>query len=137
VTGKALVSWDQVKAPKKPDGPKERFDKLRNEPLRGFVRGQPCILAGVVDRYGKKHVCKGPVVCCHLKTKGSKGGDDGNTFPGCDGIEGCHAQQEGRTKQFEYRWVHPKGGLSQKLKALCRKITAAFYRDYPRTLARA
>lgn len=122
------VPYDEVKAPKKPEGAKERFEKLRNEPLRAHVRSLRCILAGVVDRNGTRHVCVGPVVCCHRKTKGSAGGDDDNVFPGCGGIGGAHDQQEGKTKQFEYQWVHPKGGLLHKLKVLCRKITSEFYR---------
>lgn len=123
------IPYDELKAPKKPEGPKERFEKLKKEPLRDYVRSLPCILAGLVDRNGKPHVCKGPVVCCHLKTKGSAGGDDDNVFPGCSGIDSAHDQQEGKTRVFEYRWVHGKGGLPHKLKVLCRKITSAFYRS--------
>lgn len=118
--GKPLVSYADAHAVKKPVGPKERFEKLKNEPLRVFIRTQLCILAGLVDRHGIKHICVGAVVCCHLKTKNSKGGDDDNVFPGCGGINGCHQEQEGHTKEFEYKW-------QLRLKPICRKLTAAFY----------
>ncbi len=127
IFGKPLVPYHETHKAKKPEGPRERFEKLRNEPLRVFIRLLPCILAGMVDRFGVPHVCAGQVVACHLKTKGSKGGDDDNLFPGCSGINGCHAEQEGQTKEFEYKWCHPNGGLPTKLKAICKKLTARFY----------
>lgn len=99
-----------------------------NEPLRAFVRSLDCILKGLVNADGLPHRCAGPVVCCHLKTQGSGAADDNNVWPGCSGIGGAHAQQEGRTKQFEMFWP-------VRLKAICKRVTAKFYREYPKQKA--
>lgn len=126
---KALQSYEDVKAPRKPKTPTRvkainaktgghRFPENVCEPLRAFLRGLPCILFGRVDRDGTPHVCKGRIVVCHNKTKGSSGPDLGNTFPGCEW--GAHQDQEGHTKEFEYQW-------KLRLKIECRRYTSLFY----------
>lgn len=130
---KAVLPYAEVKAPPEPRPRvpvKERNAKRGghrlpnnvNEPLRVYVRGLPCILSGLVDRNGLVHECTGRVVCCHSPTRGSGTPDDNHVFPGCDGIGGAHAQQEGRTKEFEYRW-------RLRLRPLMRRITSAFHRQ--------
>jgi hypothetical protein len=126
---KPLLTHAEVHAPKPPKprlGVKKinakrhghRFPKNVNQPLRVSVAGLPCILDGAVDRDGIRHVCHwGGVMVCHYKTRGSGGPDDDNVFPGCLWV---HNEQEGRTKEFEYGW-------QIRLKAFCRKVTAAFY----------
>jgi len=130
---RAAIPYDVVKAPPKPKSRERvkavnvargghRFPHLVFEPLRAFTRGLPCILAGAMDRNGVRHVCRGPVVCCHRKARGAAGPDWENTFPGCAG--GVHQEQEGHTRDFEYRW-------RLRLQVVCRKVTALFLREYP------
>lgn len=107
-----------------------RFPHLVNEPLRKYVRGLPCVIAGLTDGNGYAHKCammdgRPLIVVAHLKTRGAGGADDENCFPAC---AWAHFSQEGRTKEFEARW-----GI--KLAAICRRVTARFYREYPRTKA--
>lgn len=110
---KPLVSWADVKAPKKPDGPKERFEALRNEPLRVYVRSLPCLL--------RTELCRGATEPCHVRSKGAAGGDDDNLVPLCQ----AHHEQQHRLgiRTFEYRYRHL---LHWKLKPIARKITSAW-----------
>ncbi len=133
MTGKPLRSYAEIKEPRPPKPRSEvrkvnrsrgghRFPNVVCEPLREFVRGLPCLLAGQRDRNGIRHVCRGPVACCHLKARGAAGPDFDNVFPGCQW--GAHQDQEGHTREFEWTWrVH--------LKPICRKVTSLFLRAYP------
>jgi hypothetical protein len=60
-----------------------------------WIRLQPCILSGKAG-----HHCYGPIAACHVKTRGSGGGDD-QVFPGC---VIAHDGQEGKKKHFEMTW---------------------------------
>lgn len=126
---KRLVGYAEAREKKpraKPKGVKKinakrgghRFPDNVCEPLRVFLRGLPCILVGRVNRDGEPHKCNGPVVVCHLKTRGSGGPDLENTFPGCQW--GAHQEQEGSTREFQYHWT-------LRLKIECRRYTSLFY----------
>lgn len=95
-----------------------RFPEHVNQPLRDFVRTLPCILTGLVSSEGHAHRCYGDIMVCHLKTRGSGAPDDENVFPGC---LTAHTAQEGRTKQFEMTWP-------VRVKGVCRRVTATFYK---------
>lgn len=56
----------------------KRFAGLRDEAFREYVRGLPCVLIG-----RQRHVCDGPVECCHVRTRAAAGSDRGNCFPCC------------------------------------------------------
>lgn len=113
MSGKPLISWAEKSAPKepKPRTPVKkinaqrqghRFPKNVNQPLRVFIAGLGCLLDGAVDRNGIAHRCHwGGVTVCHYPTRGSGTPDDDHVFPGC---LNAHNEQEGRTKEFEYRW---------------------------------
>lgn len=126
---KRLVGYDEARARSKPTEKKRvakvntkrdghRFPENVCGPLRVFLRGLPCILTGRANRDGELHRCNGPVVVCHLKTRGSGAPDLENCFPGC--MYGAHADQEGNTKEFEYTWT-------LRLKIECRRYTSLFY----------
>jgi hypothetical protein len=88
-----------------------------DEPYLEWIRVQTCILKG---RAG--HSCYGPIAPCHVKTRGSGGGDE-QVFPGC---ATAHAEQEGKTRQFEAKWQ------------ISLKERAAWYRaKYERTASQA
>lgn len=133
--GKPLIGYaDKGAKPRPKPTPVVKVNKERgghrapenvNEPLRAFVRTLPCILAGLVNADGIAHRCSGPVVCCHGVTWAHSLTDENNVFPGCGGIGGAHAQQEGRTKEFEMHWP-------VRVKPVCRRVTARFYREYPK-----
>lgn len=123
---RAARTAKQVKRGVKKVSKGHRFPDLVNEPLRKFVRGLPCVLTGLTDGAGIVHKCRYPMgigtsYVAHLKTRGSGGGDDDNVFPAC---WWAHWKQEGNTKRFEAEW-----GI--KLAAICRKVTAKFYKEYP------
>ena len=135
---KPLLGYESVKAPKPPKprvGVKKinahraghRFPKSVNEPLRAFTRTFPCVIADRLSRVtGVVHRCRTDVVCCHHKTQGSGGPDENNTFPGC---WDAHRMQEGRSKEFEWEF-------DVRLKPVCRRITTAFWREYPQLRSR-
>jgi hypothetical protein len=64
-----------------------------DESYLAWIRTLPCILKG-------RHECWGSTQACHVKTRGSGGGDE-QVFPGC---ATAHAEQEGRTAAFESTW---------------------------------
>jgi hypothetical protein len=76
-----------------------------DEDYLAWIRLQRCVLAG-------RHLCWGPIAACHIKTRGSGGGDD-QVFAGCIT---AHAEQEGHTKEFEERWNIDLGSLAAKLR---------------------
>lgn len=71
-----------LKARKNAEGkPRERFEGLRDEPFREWIRNQPCILAG---REG--HRCwsvSKRSEACHVESKARGAGDAGNLLPMC------------------------------------------------------
>lgn len=89
-----------------------------NEPLRAWIRQQPCLLTGLVNASGDTHRCVGPVQACHVKPWGSSLTDEENLVPLC---YGAHLQQEGKTKQFEMAWP-------VRLARPARKFCALFYK---------
>ena len=100
-----------------------RFPDGVNEPLRTFVRELPCAIHGLNHpSAGLAHLCWGEVVCAHIKTRGSGAPDDDNVVPLC---LKAHVLQEGNTARFEASY-----GI--RLKPIARRITARFYREYPR-----
>ena len=66
---------------RKADPKKRRFADKRDMAYQGWVRQQPCVLAG--NPVG--HLCLGEVQCCHFKSRGAGGEDRGNCFPCCAG----------------------------------------------------
>lgn len=112
---KPLKSYADVKQIKKPKGPKERFEELKDEKLRGYVRGLPCALQGQQRR--DFYRCSGLVQVAHVKSKGAAGGDWDNVIPLCE----FHHMDQHRVgiKSFEYHY-------NLRLKPLARKVTAAY-----------
>jgi hypothetical protein len=90
-----------------------------NEPLRAWIRQQPCLLTGLDNVDGVRHTCLGPIQCCHVKPWGSSLTDESNVIPLCGK---AHAQQEGKTRQFESTWP-------VRLAMAARKYSAKFYRE--------
>lgn len=85
--------------------PRERFEGLRNEEYRDWIRGLPCILQGRTNASGRVHVCWHPERCsdaCHVESKARGAGDVGNLYPGC---RVAHRDEHdfGR-KSFEREW---------------------------------
>lgn len=80
--------------------PRERFEGLRLEAYREWIRSLPCILVG---REG--HTCWSPEKvsdACHVESKARGAGDAGNLYPGC---RRAHQEEHnyGR-KSFEAFW---------------------------------
>lgn len=66
-----------------PAKPSKMFAKRRVPGYKQWIVTFECIIAG-------KHVCRGRVICCHVKSRGSGGDDIGNCYPGC---EAAHDEQ--------------------------------------------
>lgn len=136
--GKPLVGYSEArgKAPRAKPTPVKKVNRergghfapeRRNEPLRAWIRQQPCLLTGLVNADGVQHSCLGPVQCCHVKPWGSSLTDESNVVPLC--AKGHH-QQEGRTKQFETVWPI-------RLAAAARKLSGLFYKHLGKKAVRA
>ena len=69
---KPRAGWLKRKARLKVKGG-SRFPKRRNPEYRAFIRTFPCVVEG----------CEGQVECCHVRTRGAGGEDEGGTFPCC------------------------------------------------------
>lgn len=82
-----------------------------NEPLRAWIRLQPCVIAG-------KHECIGVVQCCHRLTRGARNPDEGNMFAGC---VSAHDEQGRSIVSFERKY-----GVN--LRAICARL----YEQYER-----
>ena len=110
---KKLVAYDALKTPKKPKGKQERFEELKDEGLRTFVRTLKC-LACEVAGYG---VVFTPSECAHVTSKGAAGGDWDNLVPLCT----RHHQQQHSfgIRSFEFKY-------QIRLKAAARKVTALY-----------
>jgi hypothetical protein len=67
-----------------------------DERYLAWIRRQSCVLKGKPG-----HHCWGQIQACHIKTRGSGGGDD-QVFPGC---ALAHSEQEGKTAKFEAKWA--------------------------------
>jgi len=87
MSGKPLRSYAEVKEPRQPKPrrrpPKinprtggHRFKHLVNEPLREFVRGLDCVLAG-------KPGCRGATEAAHVRARGAGGEDFDNLVALC------------------------------------------------------
>lgn len=68
------------------------FPKAVSQERRAFIRSLPCVLAFEPSAPGHHHShdCTSHTRCCHLKSRGSGGKDEGNMWPGCDA---AHAEQ--------------------------------------------
>lgn len=114
--------WGRLnRCPKDADDGKDRCGKhgKRKAPGSAFPdRRDPDYVAWLKKTKGcviqDQHVCgavgwRQVLEVCHLKTRGSGGDDQGNTFMAC---ALAHDEQEGRTKAFDRKY-----GIS--LKAIC------------------
>jgi hypothetical protein len=113
---KLPTSYDALKTPRKPKGAQERFAELKDEGLRAFVRGLPCLICTAAAKNRPIGVC-GPTEVAHVKTKGAAGGDFDNVIP----LGQPHHREQHRVgiKSFEYRY-----GI--RLRAAARKVTGLY-----------
>src|ERR1700675_4979891 len=78
-------------------GRRERFEHVKDEKYREYVRSLDCLLKGV-----KGHTCWGPTEFCHVRTKATGSGDRANGWPGC---HAAHSDQHQRgIRTFEKVW---------------------------------
>lgn len=99
-----------MKAPKKPEGKRERFLRNAVPELREFVRSRPCVLESL-------HECRGPVEVAHVKSRGSGGPDYDNVVPLC--ME--HHRELHRIGRKSWEFKH-----QFRLPPVARLITAAY-----------
>lgn len=110
---KKLQAYDDLKTPKKPRSKsRERFETLKDEGLRGYVRGLPCIACESKDAHPVT-----PIQCAHVTSKGAAGGDWDNMVPLCGYHHGVQHRIGIRSFEFKY-------GI--RLKAAARKVTSAY-----------
>lgn len=112
MTVRKTTPYADLKTPKKPKGPKERFEELKDEGLRGYVRSLPCLAC---QRLGMEQ--RGPTECAHVTTKGAAGGDWDNMVPLCS----FH-----HSAQHFYGIPHLEFVIKAKLKPYARKVTALY-----------
>ena len=85
----------------------KRFAHRRNPAYAAWVREQYCLLGAFPG-----HTCVGIVQACHVKSRGSGGGDNSNLLALCAGAH--HQQHSLGTTTFARKW-----GIDLKLIADC------------------
>lgn len=102
--------YGAIKEPPRPKPRKERFQNLRDDGLRKYVRG---LLCGFCE-WGQQ---RSPTEAAHVKSKGAAGGDWDNLLNMCHE----HHMELHRigTRSFEYKY-------KVRLKPAARKVTAQY-----------
>ncbi len=97
---------------------------MKDAAFRAWVREQPCLLRGRVDREGVPHQCVGTADPAHVVTYGHSRRDVRNIVPLC---RLAHLEQEGRTREFEVRY-------DLDLRAIADEVFSQYDRDRARQL---
>jgi hypothetical protein len=62
---------------------RERFEHLKDDAYRQWVRDHSCLVAGVRDEEDVPHRCWGTMEAAHVRTKATGSGDRMNLVPLC------------------------------------------------------
>ena len=97
--------------------PRERFEKLRDEAYRAWIRERWCVIVSHGTTQAKRsHRCWAPsgIVAAHVSPKARGTGDRNQLVPLC---EGGHMEQEGHTKAFNTKYGLDLAAIAKELDA--------------------